>query len=150
MGCLVGYVSLLIPSPQDGPAGAVSCTAVMLADFRHLSMQDIFCYSGGRSWPMGVYGCLSYVFRSAQRHEGRGPQAFNVSRLFLCVCVELHKWNPDLLQYAVPADVREAEMAFNLTTSALTVMSKYQNRHSNEAAGTLYQFLRSYIEGRRA
>eukprot|EP00892_Ulva_mutabilis_P012888 jgi/Ulvmu1/9972/UM059_0021.1 len=119
-------------------------------DLQEQRIRDIFCYTSGRSWPMGMYGCLSFVFRSAQRHEGRGPQAFTVSRLFLCVCAELHKWNPDLLQFAVPVDVREAELALNLTTSALSLMAKYQSRHLNEAAGNLYQFLRSYIDGRRA
>ena len=113
-------------------------------------MQDIFCYTNGRAWPMGMYGCLSIVFRSAQRQEGRGPQAFNACRLFLNVCAEFQKWNPELLHYAVPTDVREAELALNLTTSALTMMSKYHNRLSNDAAVALYQYLRSFLEDRRA
>lgn len=91
------------------------------------------------------------MMRSAERRDGRTSHAFNACRLFLHVCGELHKWNPDLLQYAVPHDVREAETALNIMTNMLTLISKYQApRLSNEAAGTLYQFLRSYVEERQA
>lgn len=100
---------------------------------------------------MGLFGCVSFMMRSAERREGRAALAFNACRLFLYVCAEFHKWNPDLLQFAVPQDIREAEVALSVMTNMLTMMTKYQPpRLSNEAAGTLYKFLHSYVEERHA
>lgn len=100
---------------------------------------------------MGLYACVSNTMRSADRRESRIAVAYHAGRLFLLVCYEFQKWNPDLLQHAVPHDVRDAEVAMNLVDKMLLFMARSQPaRLSNEAVGNLFAFLRTYVEETRS